>query len=299
MSDQPHAAPPDKDATLTGSEIHDNMQTLRIVTSTHEAAAPDAQEAEVKQAVASVPREIFNYAVIAFVCLLVGGIVGWTARTRMSADNDAVIDRAVQTVVAAVPRGPTAVPTRDPNVRYDVSEAGNPAKGVQNPDEALVTIIEFGDFRCGFCRRFSDETLPLILDTYEGQVRYVFRDYPILTAESYQAAMAAECADDQGAFWAFHDWAYANQNALNRDGFMVIAENLGLNMDQFTTCVDGQIYNQEVSEDFNAGRALGITGTPTFFINGKILIGAEPFAVFQQRIDAELASIAEATAQPT
>ena len=182
-----------------------------------------------------------------------------------------------------------------------MEEKGNPAKGVANAADALVTIIEFGDFRCSYCRRFNDETLPTLLDTYDGQIRYVFRDYPILTTESLQAALAAECAHDQDKFWEFHDWAYANQNALNRDGFLIIAENLEMDIPQFTTCFDGQIYNQEVSTDFTDGQALGITGTPTFFINGKILVGAQPLVTFQQVIDAELAlaSSSEATAEPT
>jgi protein-disulfide isomerase len=247
-------------------------------------------EAEKAAPAATVPRETFNYAVIAFVCLILGGLIGYVGRDRAAVNNDALIDRAVQTVVAAVPRGPTPVPTRDPNVRYPVEEKNNPVRGADNPD-APITIIAFGDFLCSFCRRFETETMPQILNTYAGQVRYVYRDYPILGEGSLSAAYAAECANDQGYFWEFHDWAFANQNALNREGIVRIAENIGMDMPQFTTCFDGQIHEQSILEDYLDGQALGVTGTPTFFINGKIVQGAQPFTVFQRMIEAELAEI--------
>jgi protein-disulfide isomerase len=250
-------------------------------------------ESEKAAPAATVSRETFNYVVIAFVCLILGGLIGYVGRDRAAVNNDALIDRAVQTVVAAVPRGPTPVPTRDPNVRYPVEEKGNPVRGADNPD-APITIIAFGDFMCSFCRRFELETMPQILETYPGQVRYVYRDYPILGANSVSAAHAAECANDQGYFWEFHDWAFANQNALNREGIIRIAESIGMDMTQFTTCFDGQIHEQSILEDYLDGQALGVTGTPTFFINGKIVQGAQPFAVFRQVIDAELAEISAA-----
>jgi protein-disulfide isomerase len=255
-------------------------------------AVQDAQaqiEAEKAAPAATVSRETFNYVVIAFVCLSLGALIGYVGRDRAAFSEEALIDRAVQTVVAAVPRGPTPVPTRDPNVRYPVEEKGNPARGSDDPD-APITIIAFGDFLCGFCRRFEVETMPQILAAYAGQVRYVYRDYPILGAGSVSAALAGECADDQGFFWEFHDWAFANQNALNREGIVRIAESIGMDMEQFTACFDGQIHEQSILEDYLDGQALGITGTPTFFINGKIVQGAQPFAVFRQIIDAELAA---------
>ena len=228
--------------------------------------------------------------VIAFVCLILGGLIGYVGRDRAAVSEEALIDRAVQTVVAAVPRGPTPVPTRDPNVRYPVEEKGNPARGADDTN-APITIIAFGDFLCSFCRRFETETMPQIMETYAGQVRYVYRDYPILGANSVSAAHAAECANDQGHFWEFHDWAFANQNALNREGILRIAERIGMDMPQFTTCFDGQIHEQSILEDYLDGQALGVTGTPTFFINGKIVQGAQPFTVFQQLIEAELAAV--------
>ncbi|PJF24920.1 MAG: hypothetical protein CUN53_15395, partial [Phototrophicales bacterium] len=148
------------------------MSDLRKDSEINEAAQPapppnDMQakiEAEKAAPAATVSRETFNYVVIAFVCLVLGGLIGYVGRDRAAVSSDALIDRAVQTVVAAVPRGPTPVPTRDPNVRYPVEEKGNPVRGAENPD-APITIIAFGDFLCGFCRRFETETMPQIMET--------------------------------------------------------------------------------------------------------------------------------------
>jgi protein-disulfide isomerase len=250
--------------------------------------------------VATVPRSTFNAVVIAFVCLLVGTVVGWVGRDRMAqanvTENETLISSAVATAVAALPAGGSVVvaePTRDPNQRFVVDIKDNP---VQGPEDAPITIIEFGDFRCGYCRRFNDETLSQILTNYEGRIRYVYRDYPILGTESIESALAAECAHDLDAFWPFHDWLYANQDKLNRDGFLQAATELNLDMEQFTTCFDGRTHEQEILADYLDGQSLGVGGTPTFFINGKLLTGAQPYTVFAGVLEQELAAIAESPA---
>jgi protein-disulfide isomerase len=249
--------------------------------------------------VATVPRSTFNAAVIAFVCLLVGGVVGWVGRDRLAQTNDVenetLINEAVAAAVAALPAGSVvaAEPTRDPNQRFVVDIKDNPSLG---PEDAPITIIEFGDFRCSYCRRFNDETLQQILTNYEGQVRFVFRDYPILGPDSIEAALAGECAHDQDAFWPFHDWLYANQDRLNREGFLEGATAVEMDIETFTACLDARTHEEEVIADYLDGETLGVSGTPTFFINGKLLTGAQPYMVFAGVLEQELAAIEQPAA---
>jgi protein-disulfide isomerase len=207
---------------------------------------------------------------------------------------EAIINSAVATAVAAVPQNTAATAQGlNENTVYTVSTEGDPFVG---PEDAPITIVEFGDFRCGYCRRHFEETFEPLLAAYEGEVRYVFRDYPILSQESLVAALAAECAHDQGAFWEFHDRVYSNQNVLTREQFISYATELGLDTATFTTCLDEQQHLDEVVQDYQDGQTLGVGGTPTFFINGKPLIGAQPYSQFQLRFDAELAAATTSTA---
>ncbi|GAB4576476.1 MAG: hypothetical protein Kow0077_32950 [Anaerolineae bacterium] len=171
--------------------------------------------------------------------------------------------------------------------RYEVSADDDPYLG---PEDAPVTIIEFSDFRCPYCRRFAETTLHPLLEQYGDQVRFVYRDFPILGDLSFQAALAAECANEQGEFWAYHDLLFENQQTLSQERFTELAEEAGMDGDQFAACLDEETYRDEVVADFQAARALGATGTPAFFINGRFVSGAQPLLVFQEIIDSELAT---------
>lgn len=239
-----------------------------------------------------ISRVTFNYAVIAFVCLLLGmgvGAVGYDRLTQQNrVANEALINKAVATAVAALPRDTAAAQGLNPNTRYTIATEGRPAIGSQ---DAPVVIVEFGDFRCGYCKRFQEQTVAPLLANYGDQILFVYRDYPILGPDSLQSAFAAQCAHDQGAFWGFHDLLYANQSQLNRVAFVSYAEALGMDVERFTACYDNGELNSAVIQDYNDGNALGITGTPTFFINGKVLVGAQPYETFAAAIDAELAAV--------
>lgn len=252
---------------------------------------PVVQQAEPEAAVVVIPRVTFNYAVIAVVCLVLGMVIGVVAYDRVAQQshsaNEALINKAVATAVAALPRD-TAATGPDPNRRYDVSIENRPSIG--SPDAPIV-LVEFGDFHCGYCKRFHEETIEPLLANYGDQILFVYRDYPILGPDSQQAAYAAQCAHDQGAFWDFHDLLYANQSQLNRAAFLSYAEELNLDVARFTDCYDNGTLNAAVVQDYNDGMALGITGTPSFFINGKIFIGAQPYEQFAAAIDAELAAV--------
>lgn len=240
--------------------------------------------------VAVIPRVIFNYVVIAAVSLVLGLVIGVVGYDRLSEQNrtstEALINKAVATAVAAIPSADTAAVV-DPNKRYTVTTANQPALG---PADAPVVIVEFADFHCSYCKRFNDQTITPLLETYGDQVQFVYRDFPILGPDSLSAALAASCAADQNAFWQFHDNLFANQSSLTRDAFVQYATNLNLDVDTFTQCYDNQTHQAEVVQDYNEGQSLGVGGTPTFFINGKMLVGAQPIEQFAAIIDAELAS---------
>lgn len=246
--------------------------------------------------VMTVPRTSFNYVIIAAVFFVMGVVIGvFFMDSRMqqnNAENRALINQAVQQAAqafAAAGGGNQAAagPRLDPGQRYAIDAAGNPSIG---PADASVTIIEFGDFRCGFCKRFHDETRAAILERYQGRVLLVFRDYPILGQSSFDAANAAECADDQGRFWEYQDLLYANQATLVRDAFIAHAQSLGMDVATFTACYDEQRHEAEILADYQAGEALGVGGTPTFFINGRPLIGAQPIDAFVNVIEDELST---------
>jgi protein-disulfide isomerase len=242
-----------------------------------------------------IPRAVFNYGVIAVSFFVLGLLIGGIAVGRLGeanrAENEALINQAVEAVSealggSAVARQPTGP---DPNVRYDASPDNDPFTG---PENAPITIVEFGDFKCTFCARFNRETVQSILNDYEGQVRIVFRDYPILGTASLEAAFAAECANSQGAFWEYHDLLYENQQILARDTYLALAEQLELDLAAFTTCFDNQTYRDEVLADYADGQRLGVTGTPTFYVNGRPVVGAQPYTVFATAINDELAAVA-------
>ena len=235
-----------------------------------------------------ISRLLLNYAVIALVCLVVGIVVGMVAQDRLAqnhqAETQALIDRSVAAAIAALPQD--TIVQADPNARKDVAIDNRPSLG---PRDAPVVIVEFGDFHCTYCKRFHDETITPLLQNYGDKVLFVFRDYPILGPDSTQAALAAECAYDQDAFWNFHDRLFSDPTELTRPLFIKYAQDLNLDMDQFTLCYDNAAHQTEVSQDYNDATALGVGATPTFFINGKLLLGAQPYAAFAAAVDAELA----------
>jgi protein-disulfide isomerase len=179
--------------------------------------------------------------------------------------------------------GPT--PTVGP---VEVSADDDPAIG---PEDAPVTIIEFSDFQCPYCARFQTETLPQILSNYGDRVRFVYRDFPLVSlhANALKAAEASECADDQEAYWKYHDLLFQNQSALDDASLKNYAASLGLDTAAFNQCLDSDKYMSEVQKDEQDGITAGVQGTPAFFINGVLISGAQPYSVFQAAIEAALA----------
>jgi protein-disulfide isomerase len=186
-------------------------------------------------------------------------------------------------VVAQPTVGPT--PTVGP---VEVSVDDDPSVG---PENAPVTIIEFSDFQCPYCARFQSQTLPQILSNYGDRVLFVYRDFPLTSLHQYalKAAEAADCANEQGAFWKYHDLLFQNQSALDDASLKGYAASLGLDTTVFNQCLDTDKYQSEVQKDEQDGITAGVQGTPSFFVNGMLLTGAQPYSVFQAQIEAALA----------
>ncbi len=201
---------------------------------------------------------------------------------------DQVYARIMDKAGSAPPPPPAAAPAAPPAppamVKVDVP-ADSPAKG---PKYAKVTIVEWSDFQCPFCSRVVP-TLKQIEDTYAKDVRIVFRNQPLpFHNNAKPAAEASMAANEQGKFWPMHDKMFGNQQALDRASLEKYAQEIGLDMGKFKAALDSGKFAKRVEDDSAAGMAVGANGTPTFFINGRQFVGAQPFEAFKGVIEEEL-----------
>jgi len=180
-------------------------------------------------------------------------------------------------------------------LRVPVEVAGRPIRG---REDAPVTIVEFSDFQCPYCSR-ARPTVNRVRDTYGDKVRVVFRHFPLqIHPEAQKAGEAAACAGEQGKFWEMHDRLFANQSALQVADLKAHAAGLGLDAEAFGRCLDSARHAAAVQRDVEEGAEYGVSGTPAFFINGRPLVGAQPFESFAQVIDDELERIAASGKAP-
>jgi protein-disulfide isomerase len=153
---------------------------------------------------------------------------------------------------------------------------------------APVTIVEFSDFRCSFCKKFWADTLPKLKESYfeKGTAYFVFRHFAILGKQSEQAALASECAAEQGMFWQYHDKLFANQAALafSEAKLKGYAGELRLQQAKFNACLTTGKYKSKVERETVTAAYLGGRGTPMFLVNEWLLVGAQPFETFQKAI---------------
>jgi len=202
---------------------------------------------------------------------------------------------------------PSQVPVQQPSPQsrtqpYQISIDDDPVKGDPN---APVTIIEFSDFQCPFCSRFSSQTLPLLEENYidTGKIKFVYKDMPLrIHPNAKMAHVAAECADEQGKFWEYHDILFIQQSRWqslspsNLDTTLTnFAADLGMQSTDFEACMKSPEIANEVNDDSIEARSYGANGTPTFFIGNEkngfaILVGAQPYSVFKTMIDDQLGS---------
>jgi len=171
--------------------------------------------------------------------------------------------------------------------RAELSVAGEPFRG---SEKARVTVVKFEDFLCPFCKQ-AQPTFNELLSRYNGKVRLVHKDLPLdsIHPQARQAAEAARCAYEQGKFWEYHDKLYANSPKASADDLKSYAKEVGLNVASFDRCFTSGKYKGVVQQDLNEGAQLGLTGTPTFFINGREISGNQPLEAFEAIIDEELA----------
>lgn len=160
------------------------------------------------------------------------------------------------------------------------------------PSDAAITIVEFSDYQCPFCKRFREDTLDPLLAEYKGQLRFVYRDFPLSTLHprAQIAAEAADCAQEQGKFWEMHDTLFAQQADWARAAdvfqrFEQYATDLNLEVEPFLNCLKTGKYTPEVQQDLREGQRYGVNGTPAFFVNGQAISGAVPLQFFEQIID--------------
>lgn len=168
-----------------------------------------------------------------------------------------------------------------------------------NPN-APVEIVEFGDYQCPFCGRFFSEAEPRIREDYikTGKAKMVFRDFAFLGPESKEAALASQCAAEQNKFWAYHDKLFETEIADGRENsgnltpalFKSLASQLGLDSGKFSGCLDSQKYKAEVQKDYDDGVSAGVRGTPTTFVNGKLISGAVSYETLKSLIEEALAA---------
>lgn len=166
-----------------------------------------------------------------------------------------------------------------------VEDTNSPMSG---NSEAKLTVVEFADYQCGYCRQLHPIIRRLSAE-YQDRVRFIYRDYPVLGDDSYVFALAARCAHDQNKFFAFHDKIYMNQ--VSREEILAMSETIGLNTQQMEQCINSKKYDAQIQKDLNDGIAAGASGTPTLYINGYIIPGAPTYDIFKRILDTTLKNL--------
>jgi protein-disulfide isomerase len=274
------------------------------------AVAPAPPEAQIKRGVDAPPppdrtqdvavtASVASILLVGVVFFVLGILIGRYALAPKPASNalpanfeaiirDAVADGIQESGVMAAVNGGRPVEGQ----RYTVAVAPSDEDPYLGNPDAAIQIIEFSDFTCGYCGRFARDTLPTLVDEFGDQIKITYIDYPFLSEMSYPAALAGECAHDQGRFWEYHDTLFNNQSAIvNPDALIAFADELGFDMDAFNACMDGESHRQEIVDDLRLAENIGQLGTPAFFVNGRFVSGAQPIEVFRTVISEELARL--------
>jgi len=250
----------------------------------------------------SVKKSTFNGLIIGLI-LVVAVAAFFAGSYTSNLNSNEISQEDLEAVIAKLELKilQNQLPTEQSKITIKISADNDPIIG--NPD-APITIIEFSDFQCPFCARFYTQTLPLIHEEYieSGKVKLVFRDYPIqsIHPNAVPAAVASECANEQGKFKEMHDMLFENQSEWSRQDttdvlslFSQYATKIQLEQETFDSCLINGKYLEEIKKDLDDGRDYGVSGTPGFFVgNDQIgyveLRGAQPFDSFKKIIDAQL-----------
>lgn len=204
-------------------------------------------------------------------------------------------------IIAGITASISSVPSESINLDMN-RQIGTVATSLGSPvlgsSDAPITIIEFGDYQCPSCKKWFLNTKPDIVTNYidTGKAKLVFVDIAFLGKDSAPASMASYCAEEQGKYWDYHGFMYSNQLSIDSgwassDSLKGYANNLGLDMDMFVSCLDSEKYSKRVQFNTDESKRNGVTGTPTFFIVGpdgeqEKLVGPQPYATFEKIMDA-------------
>jgi len=269
---------------------------------TNEFQSPNNEESKITVTKSSYNKMLKGIVVAIAIATFLGGYAVGTLGGTDSLSADEIKDIISEIEANAPVPQPAQAPSQPstPSV-IQVSIDDDPFKG--NPD-APVTVVEFSDFQCPFCSRFYTQTLPALQENYidTGKIKLVYRDFPLdnLHPNARPAHIAAECADEQGKFWEYHDILFENQGQWNRLSSVDLSAQLNqyatsmeLESASFDSCLSSKSMADEVNADYLQAAQYGASGTPTFFIGNEKdgfikLVGAQPYAAFQAAIDAQL-----------
>ena len=225
------------------------------------------------------------YAVLTVLAFAAGVLLGYVVWGMESTGATVLSAQSASQSTGPVVEAPV---TQQPQyTRYDIPTENSYALG---PAEAPITIVEFSDYQCPFCRRWHAEVYEPLLAAYPGKIRLVYRNLPLTSIhpDALGAAEAAMCAGEQDVYWKYHDKLFSSES-LGNSVYLQYAQELGLNMPTFEACLNDHKYQKTIESDSDFAINLGIRSTPTFFINGLAVVGAQPLDVFKQVIDKELA----------
>lgn len=226
------------------------------------------------------PRMIFIFGLvtgIAVTSLLGGGIQLPTLAAERGDDVVREFDAPDNTDTGTETAGVLAPVTGDEHIK-----GGDLAS-------AKVVLVEYSDFECPFCERHHP-SMQQLLDEFGDDVVWVYRHFPLsFHPDARPAALASECADEQGKFWEYGDALFANQDKLGDDYYVELAGTLGLNVNQFTTCYDSEKYADKIDADYATGMTAGVNGTPATFVNGQLVSGAVPYETLQAIVEQAIA----------
>lgn len=237
------------------------------------------------------------YAVLVPLAFVLGIAAGYLAWGRAAAPSAALESDDVASAGNEVTE--LAQPTETPQSleeylaslpRYNDRVTIEDHDPVFGPEDAPITIIEFSDFECPFCQRHFAQVYPQLLAEYPDQIRFVYKDFPLTSIHpnAQSAALAAQCAFEQGEFWEYHDLLFSSRLPLNVSSYQQYASELELDVETFSACIEEERYAAQVAADVDQAHSLGVQSTPTFLVNGIVIVGAQPFEAFAQVIDYEL-----------
>jgi protein-disulfide isomerase len=235
------------------------------------------------------------YMIVAAIFFVLGFMLNYLLVTMNDDDTTAEpaasgsVAEAVNATLTALVPTPTPLPTRAP-----VEETYSLTDYRMGDPDAPIKIVEFSDYQCGFCARFAITTLTELMERYDGYIEFIYRDYTIFGEASVQTALGGYCANEQGLFWEYHNTIFLSQAqeqrvALNLQSIPLLAEQAGVDVEAFNTCLaDEATYDAVIANVNDAATLVGRAGTPTFLVNGRRVVGAQPLQNFIQIIDEEL-----------